>query len=375
MSPLSPLSRDYWVGRRNESSTFKRLGTSQHVTDLRVIALITALSMILVPLLAHYFDIPMMTGKDTATGKHTFTDEGFKFVAGLAAVGSGVLAWAYQAGSRRLGVVDLFACEIVTLCRVGTIVDIIPNLIDKYGTIGLIGQNMTSLTGSNPPASGQSSNISRFNSQEEYFPVFQSNSKDLEILEAPVVNNVTAFYTYMKAVRDYLRLFEALKAAAAPPDEQGKAMLGVIFMVFLAYESARRAIDDLIEYEPTHAEFKIVVLLTEIPAYRFLLSCGKFEDEDDVRQIRLQQRYKYYEPLVQELQAKVLKNKSDERWEKPYVTLPSLERAYKEAFGPLPVVDPAPSWLARIWAALRHWLSAVLAHLHEPSSSGKPSMN
>jgi uncharacterized membrane protein len=36
-----------------------------------------------------------------------------------------ILAWAYQVGSARLGVVDLFACEIDTLCRMTTIVDMV----------------------------------------------------------------------------------------------------------------------------------------------------------------------------------------------------------------------------------------------------------
>ena len=42
-----------------------------------------------------------------------------------------VLGWAYQAASKRLGIVDLFACEIATLCRVGTIFDI----GDRYAVI------------------------------------------------------------------------------------------------------------------------------------------------------------------------------------------------------------------------------------------------
>jgi hypothetical protein len=35
-----------------------------------------------------------------------------------------IVAWAYLSAATRLGVVDLFACEIRTLCRVGTAFDI-----------------------------------------------------------------------------------------------------------------------------------------------------------------------------------------------------------------------------------------------------------
>ena len=42
------------------------------------------------------------------------------FVPVVGVVGA-VIAWAYQSGSARLGVIDLFACEISTLCRVATV--------------------------------------------------------------------------------------------------------------------------------------------------------------------------------------------------------------------------------------------------------------
>ena len=35
-------------------------------------------------------------------------------ISAIVGVGCGVLAWTYQTGSSRLGVVDLFSCEIIT---------------------------------------------------------------------------------------------------------------------------------------------------------------------------------------------------------------------------------------------------------------------
>ena len=43
-----------------------------------------------------------------------------------------IVGWAYQTASTRLGIVDLFACEISTLCRVGTIFDIGKRYVDTY---------------------------------------------------------------------------------------------------------------------------------------------------------------------------------------------------------------------------------------------------
>jgi hypothetical protein len=49
-----------------------------------------------------------------------------------------------------------------------------------------------------------------FASQENYFPVFETNTRDLQTLEARVVINITEFYTYMKAFRDSAVLFEMI---------------------------------------------------------------------------------------------------------------------------------------------------------------------
>ena len=43
-----------------------------------------------------------------------------------------MLAWTYQAGSARLGVVDLFACEIATLCRVSAVVEMVQRYVDLF---------------------------------------------------------------------------------------------------------------------------------------------------------------------------------------------------------------------------------------------------
>ena len=53
------------------------------------------------------------------------------FVPVVGVVGA-VIAWAYQSGSARLGVIDLFACEISTLCRVATVVDTARRYADKF---------------------------------------------------------------------------------------------------------------------------------------------------------------------------------------------------------------------------------------------------
>ena len=113
--------------------------------------------------------------------------------------------------------------------------------------------------------------------------------KDLQALEADVVKHVTAFYTYMKVMRDTLRKLADIKPPAAggrPDDDWHRAICSVIYMQFLGLESARKAIKDLVEFEPTQAEDMITVLLSELLAYGFL----REQFRGDLRQRRLEAR-------------------------------------------------------------------------------------
>lgn len=253
-----------------------------------------------------------------------------KYAGGVIAVSGAIIAWAYRTAAQRLGVVDLFACEIGTLCRVGAVVDLAHVMIEtyekkatqqiacervrwepgKYASDGAI-ESAFRLLGCGPdrPASPQGTppkpaEVKRFASEEDYFPVFNGNSHDLEILEADVVVNITAFYTYMKAMRDSQRRLAQLSAPPCRAEEAQawlETVLNSIYMVFLSFESAREAIDDLIEFQPLRAECNIAILLTEIVAYEFLLEKFGEKGVDDFRYKRLEMRRPEYKDLMQEL--------------------------------------------------------------------------
>jgi hypothetical protein len=77
--------------------------------------------------------------------------------------------------------VDLFACEIVTLCRVGTIVQLVPHLVEAHQRLS--GCNAPEQP---TPASWQQVDFGHSSSQEDDFTAFEHNTKDLESLEAGV---------------------------------------------------------------------------------------------------------------------------------------------------------------------------------------------
>ena len=160
-----------------------------------------------------------------------------------------------------------------------------------------------------------------FQSQESYEPVFDNNTRDLQVLDASVVINVTQFYTYLKAMRDTWR-----KAGKSSTREQRLAALrDVLYMQFLAFESGRAAVAELIEYEPNEADCTMIILFSEIPALAFLLD--KFP-VNDLRHRRLALRVAAYQGIITDLHARVTGGGGDQ-WAKLKVTADDLKATYE----------------------------------------------
>ncbi len=300
----------------NPAATIDRFFGSQHVADLRFIVAVALMLLCIsvVPCLIYAFE--------TATPSDQL---GFRAVqiigklvtllTTLVALFGAICAWAYKVGSARLGVVDLFACEMNTLCRVATVIDTVGRLTERI--------RLAQKAGSKPdagkpggPASNDRANSAhalQFTSAENYFPIFESNSRDLQSLEARVVINITSFYTYMKTVRDLMRAATVLKADPVifgdsqvdqlHADTWHNAMRDVIYMLFLALEAGRSSVKELVEFEPEQAERLIVVLLSELKAYLFLLQ--EFAASDDMRGRRLLLRWETYQKVFKNLRCKI----------------------------------------------------------------------
>jgi hypothetical protein len=336
------LWRAWWVRNDEElsaedaASTLFRFFRSKHVGDLRIaaslalilllfdIALVSAYSYIYKPPIANSppsvnsiappntppsvnsIAPPNPTEIEKANSVAFWNmiantiDALFKYAGPAITICGAIVAWAYVSASKRLGIIDLFACEISTLCRVGTIFD-----------IGKIYAKMYSNgTATEKQAAAKDIASSQFISQEQYFPIFEQNSSDLESLEALVVESITEYYTYMKAMRDLLRKLASIEVSritksidSAPGDKAEidpwhQTVSDIIYVLFLGYESARKAITDLTEFQPTRAEHIIAILLTELVCYSFL--CKVLKD-DNLRFSRLQLRLSDYENVVPEL--------------------------------------------------------------------------
>ncbi len=341
------------------ASTLFRFFRSKHVVDLKLIAVLAVVlfsayffAVVLIAIakpLISFCEAPHKYGGVEGNIGHgldilvtNVLPTIAKFLSPAIPISGAVVAWTYLSAATRLGVVDLFACEISTLCRVGTIFDVGKLYVDTYQSADEPEKKReladhAARTHVTRPQPGSS-----YVSQENYFPIFESNSKDLQALEALVVGNITEYYTYMKAARDLQRKLASMapthvaKSDDKPPgigpgaDPWHKSLADLIYVLFLGYESGRKAINDLIEFEPTRAECTIVILLTELVCFTFL--CGYLKD-DLLRFKRLQLRQADYEEIVKRLTADV-KNanpRNEKFWAPAKQTVPELEVRYDAA--------------------------------------------
>jgi len=320
------------------ASTLFRFFRSKHVIDLRLIANLAfwlfVVHLVVMVILGIINAIcPPADSEVHSLGAKVVEFSSFlvQYIGPVLGVAGIIIAWAYRSASARLGVVDLFGCEISTLCRVGTIFDVGKRYLTAYDATPTAAFN---------PQDSQRTKSANFVSQEDYFPIFASNSRDLQLLEALVVKHITEFYTYMKATRDSLRALDAIKSGAPIPatgssQEHGgptpwqAAVADVIYVLFLGYESARKAIWDLIEFQPSRAENTMVILLTELRCYPFLLEYYK---NDELRYSRLDLRKESYRKIVLDLVGTVKLHEKDEDWNQATRTIPELEKRYKEVF-------------------------------------------
>jgi hypothetical protein len=302
------------------ASTFKRLLTSRHVADLQLIFWSSCLLMVVGSIFVFVWH-----GWVDKTGVIGST----ALISAIVGTGCGVLAWCYLTGSSRLGVVDLFACEITTICMVTAVVETAPHLVRMHD---------------DPPTQSV-----KFNSEEQYAPVFNNNSKDLEVLEARVVEPVTAFYTYLKVMRDYLRQLSVIECPNKDINNWQQVVRNVIYMLFLMLESARLSIDTLIEFVPEQAESEIAILMSELVAYCFLLSYyeRQFNGGYDARLERLRLRKRDYPKIVRDLYMRTIEHsaapgRDRKKWEQAAALLNELNQRYRGAFGE-DIVNTSPS--------------------------------
>ena len=163
------------------ASTLFRFFRSKHVVDLRLI-------VFTILVLLGFYIIVIFIGAFIEQYRHeTFPAElVVKLIGPAVGIAGLIISWAYKAASTRLGIIDLFGCEIGTLCRVGTIFDVGARYVRAY----------EGGAGAKDDGAEKRDSSDKYTSQENYFPIFDNNSKDLQLLEALVVPHHRVLHVY-----------------------------------------------------------------------------------------------------------------------------------------------------------------------------------
>jgi hypothetical protein len=317
MNPLSFVAKCLFrrtLRERGPALTFARLCTSRHLQDLQLIAFLMSL-LLLVTLGISIYNVVTSFSMETPFPSA---------LAATAAAAAAVLNWTYQTGSRRIGAVDLFACEICVICRVSLIINFAQSSVERAERQQEIVERAAPTAPQASPEdleAPEGGGSRKFSSEEHYTPVYDSQLSDLEPLDVNVVTYVTEFYTYRKTMMDFLRAI----AAAKNVSESASLLSQMIYMQFLMYESGRLAIKELIEFEPNQAESLVNILCSELVTYAFLQTRYK----DDYRGKRLRLRCEQYQKIVPELYNWIMSQHSP-TWIKAQTTAPELIERYKK---------------------------------------------
>jgi hypothetical protein len=311
-------------GAQEERSTWSRFWRSRHVADLSALTFLLMLFIVLGFLAITYYDwrvyqisVPAFTA--TASGDHYIWLEHLIWPSALVAAGAiPVISIVYQIASKRLGVVDLFSSEITSLCRTYQVVNFAPVLVHLYEDI----KSLAAPAPADPTAwartfGATATRLAGFKVGQSFTPVLDSSTADLANLDAVVVSQVSAFYTYRLSMIEYMARI-ADTQAPTPQQLRDDALVGhdylqrvdyllfqVIYMLFLSLESGRKAVQELVEYEPNHAEATLNILIGELICRDFLIrqisAAPPPATGEDVRLARLRARHPEYVRLCADL--------------------------------------------------------------------------
>jgi hypothetical protein len=224
---------------------------------------------------------------------HFFVGEG-TIIGAVGVVAGGVLAWTYQAFRARLSVIAMLAEEITTLGRVMAITDWVDYFIALDDKV----------------AAGETIRLSSQQKSDSF--VFDSLIKDVQQLDHLTVANITSFYIHMKVTASCIRSFAEIQLTVSDSNMQLRsAITSVIYYQFLTLESARKAIRDLVEFEPIQAQNIITILLNELLAHGFL----RDHFREDLRGQQLEARDRSYRQDVSELHQLVMSGEG-KQWDR-----------------------------------------------------------
>jgi hypothetical protein len=198
----------------------------------------------------------------------------------------------YDTAVKRLAIVDLFTSEMFNILRAFAAANIIggfARLYDIADTEELAGPG--TVTGS-PPAAG----LAHPAGDENYYDIFQSSSADLSLLDPSVVNDITAFYTFLKTARDATGAFRQWQDPRYSAAIKKEDIVTVVYLCFLMTVHGMLALERIVVSRNNWD------LIEDISAGVLLQSFAILDSvvpRDDFRRPRIEQRREHCAQLQQ----------------------------------------------------------------------------
>jgi hypothetical protein len=188
-------------------------------------------------------------------GSHlTDTPQGFgtglQIIFGTAVFGTFIelLRRTYDAAIKRLATIDLFTSEILSIMRVFASANIVGDFVRLYDRLEETG-NVAVQMGNAPAEKTEGTGAFGFADaarNEDYFTIFNANAADLASLDPAVVNDIAAFYTFLKASRDATGAMQLWKSPQYQMHDKRRDIIAIIFACFLMSLHGQQALEKLI---------------------------------------------------------------------------------------------------------------------------------
>jgi len=201
-----------------------------------------------------------------------------------------LIAKLIETSQKRLGTIDLFVSEILSIGRVFLTTRIVPSFAGLYLDPKVMPTGFADTSRS-----------------ENYTLVFKKNSGDLGGLSSEAINNITAFYSFLKASRDATLSIRLWTNVDYTLEMKRDDILTIIYNCFLMAIHGRLALDELIgerratsKTEHTERNARLfyareVFHTIELQCFLSLSSALKL---DDPRRVTLNDRNDVYFPLL-----------------------------------------------------------------------------
>jgi hypothetical protein len=122
-------------------------------------------------------------------------------------------------------IIYIFTSEILSIFRVFAAANIVGYFVYLYDRI----EHSTKVGGSESPSPVGFADTAR---KENYFCIFERNSGELGTVDPSAVNDVTAFYAFLRAARDATRSIQLWKNPDYNSETMKADIIGVILFVF-----------------------------------------------------------------------------------------------------------------------------------------------